>query len=271
MKLLIVLSIVLGLACTFAFLPYIKGIYIIFGQGHFILAYLYMFKAGKITFQKLLWFLGGFLLLILLYLYVFDFQTLLVFTASYFVLHFAQDSYFITGENIPIQRLLHVTLPFMFIGLSRIAEYAGFHDFAVGLIYCFPVSVLYLAFIWKKLQFMDYVFTALAILVYCSILFKIEWVYTHFLASIFLSHYIMWYFYFFKKKDAAFLKGFVLNFLIVHILLLALFFYYYNYDRTFLIAKFTFKDDFFYLWTLMHFIVTFRLANYQIRLNAKKV
>jgi hypothetical protein len=53
MKAITIISLLPGFIFTFLFQEQTKGIFITFGQGHFLLAYLYMYKAGKINYVSI--------------------------------------------------------------------------------------------------------------------------------------------------------------------------------------------------------------------------
>lgn len=262
---LILFSLLSGALLSFVFSDNIKVVYIIVGQGHFLLAYLYMYKANKISLKKLSIYLTIFISFLFIFLVVYDRHILLLVTAMYFIIHYVLDSFFLNKKHINFYQLPIFALPYLWIGAIRLSIYAFYIDLSNSLIYLFPLSFIFFPFIIKKIDGITLLFILFPLAVYLSILFKLDWVLFHFLHILFISHYLMWYFYIYISKDKLFLKKFFLNFSILHVLLIFLgILYLYSKENLFL-GGFIFSDDYFYIWTLMHFVATFRINDFKLK------
>lgn len=261
----ILLSLLSGTFLAFVFSQNIKVVYIIVGQGHFLLAYLYMYKANKINLKKIVLYFTIFISFLFFFLTVFDRHILLLVTATYFIIHYVLDSFFLNKKHINFYQLPILALPFLWIGAIRLSIYAFHIDLSNTLIYLFPLSFIFIPFIVKKIDQITLLFILFPLAVYLSILFKIDWVLFHFLHILFISHYLMWYFYIYFSKDKLFLKRFFVNFSILHVLLIFLAILYLYSKGNLFLGGFIFSDDYFYIWTLMHFVATFRISDFKLK------
>lgn len=263
MKAATTFSLLLGFIFTFLFQEQTKGIFITFGQGHFLLAYLYMYKAGKINYVSIIKYIFVLSAMIVFYYFAINMQLLLFITSFYFIIHFALDTYFINNKIIKMDKLLLATMPFFCLSFSRIFIYVGLQNISNFFLLLFPATVIFVCYRWKENEYIKWLLLILSIVVFLSKIFNITWMFQYYMSVIMISHYIMWYIYFLVTKSSTFIKPFIINMLVVNTVLVAMFCYYFFINKSFIPGRLLFQEDYFYLWTLMHFIATFRSDNFK--------
>ncbi len=259
MNFAILFSCLLGLVLTFVFQEETKAIFIIFGQGHFLLAYLYMYKAKRISIKKVLLYVLVFSLLILLYFFVMGHSGLLFVTALYFIVHFVLDIFFLNGKQS--LRGLLLTIPFFCIALSRVLVYIGQESASDLLLFSYPFTLIIVLVKWREMVFSQWLLVLLSVGVYISTQIGDRWAFQYFMSVIMISHYIMWYVYFLVTRDKAFIKPYLFNVIGLNTILVIGFYYYFFVNDSALFGIALFHEDAFYLWTLMHYVATARFTD----------
>jgi hypothetical protein len=238
-------------------------ILIVMGQAHFALAYYYQYKSGKINRRYGLNYLM-FSIVLLSYFFFFLNEThLIIFTSALFVLHFLADEYHLNSRRL-FRAEFYKIMPFLF------AYTAFIFDGIPGLIYIKIMSLLSLAFyMFKLLRTKDsnssndtylLVYAILLVLSTFGNFFNIKQNYMFFIVVV---HYLNWYTYIFQKYQGtkAQINKYIADVLIFNGIFISLFIIY----KLTTTGKFIFSVLFdpipFYLWTLMHLMVTFRKSD----------
>ncbi len=268
MKLALLLSCLTGVLLTFVFKEHTKAIFIVFGQGHFLLAYFYMYKAGKITTNKVIQFIVAFAAIFVLYQYVMGHSLLLFATAFYFIVHFTLDLFFLDGKQINLTRSLIACAPFYCVAFSRVFLYIGFEDIS-NFLYFATIPSIVLPMIVKEISlFHRIALSTFALLVFGYTYVSTDWWgYHYFMSIIMISHYIMWYVYFLIVKDTAFIKPYLMHVIGLNAILVALFLFTQYVGKTIFVDTILFSEDIFYIWTWMHYLATMRTPELTLSLG----
>ncbi len=271
----------LGLLFSFLFSePVLLQIIIIFGQAHFIVAYFYKNKSGKLDKKYINNFLY-FLVLLFIPTYFIGLNIVyvnyfIVFTTLIFVLHYFYDELKIFNfqdDNFKNIAALAVFLSFTTIFTMMVFELKS-------ILYLTPVIFLIILlfgmlnfklikrdFDFSKLENLSiYLFTALNIFVPLLLLFTDIGV-LKITGFIIIFHYLRWYFFYFDRFNSLEDKK-ELNFYLdvvfwVHIFVIILFVIYsIDAKRGFLFLLF--GPIFFYTWTLLHIVLSIRKDDYPL-------
>lgn len=124
-----VVPLLLTLLAFFVPSDWLIWIFIIFGQGHFLMSFFYQYKAGKIRIAYLL-ILAALLAVFAGYVLIFGEQAFLAFLliAFLFPIHFAKDEFTLYGSSLEKRHLLHIVL---FTAITFGATLSLFSDFAL--------------------------------------------------------------------------------------------------------------------------------------------
>lgn len=269
---LTIVSIVLTLILVSIINEKTSSWFILLGQGHFILSYFYKFRSNQLD-KQFYWsytLLAVFLFSTYLY---FEYYKLLYFVTSlYFVIHFILDIFYLNKVRIHIVSALKISLPLLIIFLSIILQSISF--FSVSEVLCwyvYPLSFLVLFFSGKLYWHFTLGFALLSLFFFLSkLIFAYGYTNSNFanlhtkaMGIIIISHYLMWYvYYLYKSKDVLFINKYLYHVFVVNFIVIIFFFLYENSKFQFL--DYFFQEDFFYIWTLLHYFSTFRKSDFSI-------
>jgi hypothetical protein len=258
-----------GLAIAFLSPFQIALLFSVLGQGHFLGAYYYQWKAGKVRARWVFVYALLTAALFALAIGTYRFEWFAIGAAVLFYLHHFQDEVTLWGKERSFLRSLE--------GLVPVIIYTGFTaDALLGTSLSAPASIVAL------ILFAVYVVLARArryrpdeLSVYCAIiaaaLLLVKWVFMwplpveNLIGSVILFHYVCWYIYFYYRfaKDTAKQVVYVKEMLAIHAVVfgcLALFLY-----TTWgsLWLEYIFLPLYFYIWAILHILFSVRLADYR--------
>lgn len=269
---------VLALALTLGLVAYLSWkqvvlVYIVFGQGHFLLAYLYQFKAGKITKKYVGVALASLVLISTTYFIWPHERALVAVTTIYFLIHMLFDEMYLLRLPMELGRSpLHVgrlleMCPIFFLYSARVVE-ALFSRFSggetdpgrVAMVLSWSALLLLALLLVSGSYRLDvrsaYFLAGGGILIWAS---YSGWFYNvptgKLTGFIIIYHYLCWYFhYFLQIQERSRRRTYLNRVVIVNALILSLYFLF-GQDGLGLVL---FQDDMFYIWTLLHLITSTR-------------
>lgn len=248
--------------------------FIVFGQGHFLAAYYYQWRAGKISER-------GFSLYVAV--------ALALFTAAYitqridiisfvtffvFLLHHFQDEVLLFGKQRSLIRSFEQLGPvIMFTALTADALFMT----SLAVAACIAVVALtcvYALFSWHKRYRPDALSAYLGLVttgLMAIALFGATIDMLIIVGALILNHYICWYvhFYFRFKKDRAKLKRYFRDMIIINAIVVAGFSAFLLIPDTHVLLLWIFVPLYFYIWTILHIASSVRISDYRdsIRLH----
>jgi len=242
-----------------AFLPahYFFLAFVMFGQGHFLMTYLYQWKAGKIGPRYLALYIPIFTLLAYLATFVLPLPLLLLITGSVFALHFFYDEarLYARDNGISLGLVWYPALLFLLV-LAKLL-------YGIDVVPAIVVGTLFLALQSARREGKGdpHASTGRYMLTFSAFLLLILLVPsslspTAVLGAIILYHYLSWYVhYFFRLRDAGRpLRPYLVNGILVNAIVILSF-------AAFLMLaagpakqalSFIFAEQYFYMWTLLH-------------------
>lgn len=239
--------------------------FIVLGQGHFLLTYLYQWKAGKIGVIYL--FLYAFALLVLWAGFALIPDPLswsYLIAGTIFSIHFFVDEMHINKMTLSLeQKLVGFAFVLMYSGLLFDALYAFEAPLllsALAFVACLPLAIEKI--LTRRISGAEMFFfgsvLVLAALLYSQISIHI----TLALGFIILFHYVRWYlFYFFRfieEEGRPRFGRYLIDVGITNVLVVALFVaYFYLPQLSFL--RFLFKPEYFFAWTILHVLFSIRI------------
>lgn len=247
----------------------IKNTFIVVGQGHFFLAYLYMFKAGKIDSSFIFRYTIVGVLLFGFYFILRNYTThaenyLRFSTALYFVIHFGLDYYFLNNIKINFTKFITYISPLLIIIFYTLAKFVHIpNEWADYILYAYPLFGLLVIIQLKKDDFVTKQILLFSFVLFLLMYFKV-FAFSE-IAIIIMAHYITWYIYYYIKVrlDKEKFKTYVYNVLIVNAVFVALFFIFKQ--KNVYLFNSLFREDVFYLWTWMHYFATLRLNDFKLK------
>lgn len=262
-------SLLLALCCAlFLRTENMTYAFVVLGQAHFLLAYLYQWRAGKIGLAYALWYAAAFGAL------VFAFVTIpdpgvwsLALAGTIFAIHFFVDEMHING--IPLTgetRLLGFAFIFLYGMLLLRSAYDIDEPILVGgiaLAACIPL--IYSRLESRSIRAAEMFFlSAIGILL---LIIYVPWsiLLTTTLGFIVLFHVFRWYFFYFFKlnenPDKTKLRRYLIDVAVVNGLTFALFALYLLYPA-FRMLEYAFLPTYYYLWAMLHVAFSARLPQW---------
>ncbi|GEM_PF-2471568 len=238
-------------------------LFILFGQGHFLVTYFYQWRGGKVTSTYLFSYLILALLLFGGYV-LFGFgEWLIVFTGTLFAVHFFVDEFRMARLPFSIARgLLGVAFVVPY-GAFLVRSVVGFDALTpvltISSIYlCASIVLLFYQRPWSRVDIVALIATALTPL----FLLQVSPAPEYLLGFIILFHYVRWYFYYFfclndnpLRRRAYLWHVGVFNIIVfysdIHLLSVPFLGYF-------------FYANFFYLWTILHIIFSYMPSSARI-------
>jgi hypothetical protein len=243
---------------------------VVLGQAHFTMAYVYQYRAGKVDRAYMLKYVFFFSLLFGSFA-IFDWWRTLGFVAAgYFVLHFLYDERFLLAEKPGFDGWVRL-LPILVIFGAKclydwyeidVLNYAGALAVSGATVWA---ARLVQTRRWPSYQDVSFalVFVLGLVFVYGDAVFNTPFQ-RNTMQFIVLTHYMNWYFHFlvrFKDKPVLY-KTLIRDIIAFNGIIALAFLGYANLDWDVAnLGRYAFEPSYFYLWTLMHYIVTFRPAD----------
>ncbi|MBL7045671.1 MAG: hypothetical protein ISR99_01405 [Parcubacteria group bacterium] len=244
-------------------------LFIVLGQAHFIISYIYQWRAGKIGVKFVLLYAAALGFLWALILSAPQKESLfLVMAGIIFAIHFFVDELYVAHTKFTLERSL--------VGVGFVLLYSAllFKDgYAIDFGFFLPLLALFLSlpFIVKAIQRKELnasemlILTSSAVLVMVNLM-DVKISIEAMLGFIVLFHYARWYiFYTFRSIEVSKgqLKKYVFNILVVNTLVIGAYFLY-TYTSSAPVLVYMFDQTYFFAWTILHILFS---ANFE-RLTA---
>lgn len=242
--------------------------FIVFGQGHFIAAYYYQWRAGKLTKVWLTYYIVGATILFTLAYMTQAFEIIALVTMIVFLLHHFQDEVLLFGKERSLIRTLEQLGPvLMFTALTADAIFGtgtavptGVAVLVLAVVYLGCVLLkgyrpdslsAYLALVTAGLLYLAFSHTNLHIFVLSGILI--------------LTHYVCWYvhFYYRFRHDEARVTSYVRDMVVINALAVAAFWFFRTTPLLTPLFIAFFAPIYFYIWTILHIVSSIRLSDYR--------
>lgn len=232
--------------------------FIVFGQGHFLLAYLYQWRAGKVGHTYLtLYATASFVLILGLACLPDIYEWSLIVAGTIFAAHFFFDEYFIHQISTEWKRQ---SLGVVFIALfcSVLVQSAFGISFATAAIVLAIAAIT--LFVMGNRETVDIFFLGCTALL--AAMLVIPWILSIevMLGFIVLFHYARWYthFYFRLRTHAERFREYVRDVVVINGFIVALFAVFVASSRS-TILVYMFAPTYFYAWTILHVLFSVRV------------
>jgi hypothetical protein len=243
------------------FLPaqYFLLAFVMLGQGHFLMTYLYQWKGGKIGGRYLAAYAVALGLLAYLATFVLPLPVLLLITGSVFALHFFYDEarLYARDNSVSLGMVWYPALLFFLVLIKILYAFDVLPVIVVGTLLLVlqvarrgagddphPTTRRYMA--------------AFAAVLLAMLILPLSIPATAVLGAIILYHYMSWYVhYFFRLQDAERpVAPYLKNGLLVNALVIGCFALYFVYSSGIAhdALAFVFAEHYFYMWTLLHIL-----------------
>src|SRR5690606_20162953 len=145
-------------------------------------------------------------------------------TATYFIIHYILDCFFLSKTPIKFYLLPILCLPYFWLCAIRLCDYANMYQIGDLLTHFFLLSFIFTPYLLvkKKINQIHILFHFFPLIIYFATLLGYDSLLFHSLHILFLSHYFMWYYYVTYDKGRSFVRTFTMNFAGVHIVLIIL-------------------------------------------------
>lgn len=240
--------------------------FIVLGQGHFLLTYLYQWKAGKVGITYLSLYALALCALWAGFAFIPDpLSWSYLIAGTIFSIHFFVDEMHINKMALSLeQKLVGFAFVLMYSGLLFDALYAFEAPLllsALAFVACLPLAIekIRARSISGAEMFFFGSILVLAALLYSQISIHI----TLALGFIILFHYVRWYlFYFFRfieEEGRSRFRRYLIDVGVTNALVIALFVgYFYLPQLAFL--RFLFRPEYFFAWTILHVVFSIRIS-----------
>lgn len=252
---LIIGAIVLALL---ALLParYFFLAFIMLGQGHFLMTYLYQWKAGRIGPRYLVSYASLLALFAYFAAFILSLQLLLLITGSVFAAHFFYDEarLYARDNSISLGLVWYPALLFFLVLVKLLYGTDVVPEIVVATLLLVLQSARQREQKGPHLSTQRYMLTFSAFLL-ILLVFPTSESPTAVLGAIILYHYLSWYVhYFFRLRDAGRpIRPYLVNGIIVNAVVISLFISFLAFTGPVREALgFLFEERYFYLWTLLH-------------------
>jgi hypothetical protein len=256
------ISIPIVIALIFLLTPaQVLTMFIVLGQAHFFIAYLYQYRAGKISARYATLYAIVLAICLTTLLYFERLDLLIVASGIIFLTHFLQDEVFLIGKRATRFTLLEM-LPvlllytgFLLSSIMRIRLMPELVTLATAVIVLFVI-----ASIWNRRapDSISVYFLGISALLLYLYHFKVYVPIEILLGTLVLLHYSSWYIaYYFKVRNDAFRRASYLKAVAsCNLLAVGLYAFFLTPAGSWLFVLFA--PGFFYTWTLMHTLFSIR-------------
>lgn len=263
---------IVALAITFFSPLQIALLFIIFGQGHFLGAYYYQWKAGKMTTRWLMLFCALVVVLFALAIMTRALDWFILATSILFFFHHFQDEVTLFGKNRSLFRSLEQLPPILFYSAFVVVPFFG-STFALSLvILAFTLLVLYVGAIALGAYRPDALSAYLLLIagVLCALwLSGIAIPSKTLLGAIILFHYVCWYVHFYYRfaSNPVRQKQYIWDMLSIHVVVFMAYglFVYTAWGN--MIFGYFFLPLYFFVWTIVHIVFSIRPSDYRSSLR----
>lgn len=252
----------LGVFCLAAFLPLsaLTLVFVVGGQAHFLMMYLYQFRAGRMKTPR-------YLFAIILSLCAASFYAisvgaimpLLLLVTFFFSLHFAIDEFYLHDEQRSFGTIVTtVTFVFLYTAFALVVYFPSLYFLPLMAIALAVVGIVFRLVSSKRPSRTEYYLWYIELMVVVlAVVFHVP---EQVLSLIILLHYINWGTgYALKVRGTAREGTYWVDTLITTGLSLGLFLVYSHFHTS--ILAYFFSLTYFYLWTLAHFIFASRFIS----------
>lgn len=242
--------------------------FIVFGQGHFIAAYYYQWRAGKLTDHWLTFYVAGAAVLFAYAYMTQAFEIIAFVTMVIFLLHHFQDEVLLFGKERSLIRTLEQLGPvIMYTAIiadalfgSYTALYAAYVVLALLVVYgaCITVFKTYAP------DVLSWYFTLITVALVYIALANLRIDASALAGLLILNHYVCWYvhFYFRFENNPERLKGYIRDMLVINALVVATFLLFLYVPLSQPLLVWFFAPMYFYIWTILHIVSSVRKNDY---------
>lgn len=243
--------------------------FIVFGQGHFIAAYYYQWRAGKIG-DRWLAYYGAGAALLFAYAYITQaFELIALVTMFVFLVHHFQDEVLLFGKERSLIRTLEQISPIMLYTAligdalygSQVAPIIAYGVLALLVVYGVCIA-LFKTYAPDTLSWYFGIITAG--LLYIA-LANVRVDASALAGLVILNHYVCWYvhFYFRFEQNIPRLKSYIRDMLVINGIVIAAFCAFLFSAPLQPLLAWVFAPIYFYTWTILHILSSVRKSDYQ--------
>ncbi|TSC87241.1 MAG: hypothetical protein G01um10148_346 [Parcubacteria group bacterium Gr01-1014_8] len=240
----------------------------IFGQGHFLGAYYYQWKAGKMTMTWVAAFVTLTTALFTLAILTDQVAWFALVASVVFFIHHFQDEVTLFGKERSLSRALE-QLPPVLLFTALISRYMLGATFSSSLVMLAIVLLVpYVASIAIGTYRPDALSAYLLLItagLFALWFFDIQVSSTKLTGSVILLHYVCWYVHFYfrfgSKPDRQ--SAYVKDMLAIHAIVFALYALFAYTAWGSIVLAYVFPPLFFYIWAILHIVFSIRLADYR--------
>ena len=234
-----------------------KAIFVVLGYGHFVVSSYFHYRAGKVSRRYLARYCLAAIAIFGAYAVYPNHNTLGTVTAIGFAIHAISDELFLLQSPPAVHRTLTAISIFAIFGFSR-----GFYPYDIyalivaGALLFFGQVVRLLS--RHPLTGVDvYIFTIVAALLAATWLQIDSW---DLFGIAVIYHYFSWYISAFcrYRTNASKLAHYLVAVVVCNAAILGLLFLYLNVGQAHSVLAYLFRRNYFYLWTCLHIVATFR-------------
>lgn len=245
---------------------------VVFGHGHFLGAYYYQWKAGKMTPTWLILFFGAALILFSLAIYSKSIELFAIGTSILFFVHHFQDEVTLFGKERSLFRSLEQLQPILlYSALAIAAIFVSPIPFALVCIAAvFLVAyIIAIALRAYKPDILSIYFLGIAAVLYALWFFDVALTSRSLLGSVLLFHYVCWYvhFYFRFAQNPERQRSYIYDMIGVHVIVFVAFAMIYAIPGASIPLEYVFGTIFFYVWAILHIVFSVRLQDYRTLLR----
>lgn len=241
-------------------------LFTVMGQGHFFLAYLYQWRAGKIDAKYVSIFAIALGALFLGLIYVpFPYLWTFVFAGSVFSIHFVVDELFISGLEPTRERVLLCIAFAISYSILLLRSAYGLTIPGVAVIVLLLVAPRIIQAIREKNISAPEMFCVSGIAILMCLWFVPKAItLAAVLGFIIFLHYIRWYFYYYfklrERGDMARMRKYLRDVVLVNAIVFFGLALYWS-SPLFSVFGYLFLPTYFYIWTIMHVITSARIPS----------
>ena len=240
--------------------------FVVLGQAHFVITYLYQAKAGKIGWKYIALYIlaAGLLVYSLATLSQPQLWTLMI-AGSIFAVHFFVDEMFINGVKLTNEsRLLGGAFIFLYAALLLRAAYGVDQPLGIGaLAFAACTPLLYKKMRSRTVSTPEMFFLCCVVILLFILFVPVAISVTSALGFIILLHYMRWYLYYFFRfgtaPDTSRFRRYIVDVLFINAVVLTCFLAY-LYVPQFSVLVFVFGPAYFYGWTILHVLFSIRIS-----------
>lgn len=242
-------------------------LFVVLGQAHFFIAYLYQYRAGKITKRYLFFFVLTLIASLTVLLYFNRLDLLVIAAGTIFALHFLQDELFLAGQKPSLLRTFEMAPVFLLYSGLLVSEVLRMEILTYATALAAIIVIIYgacMAYLRKLPDLLSAYFLGLTSLLFTIVVLDITVSIRVLIGALVLLHYSTWYIqYFYKvRSNPERLTSYVRSVLACNLLAISLYALFLTpLGKPWLFVLFT--PAYFYIWTLQHILFSIRWPDWR--------